>query len=365
MTPVQTGRRFSLTTPLGDNALLLDSLSGAEALSQLFQFDLSLLSKDEAIDFDSIIGQNVTLTVLQSDGAERHWNGIVNHFSQGQRERHLTRYRATVVPWLWLLTRTADCRIFQQKKVPDIIKQIFSDLGFADFELRLEGSFVEREYCVQYRETDFNFVSRLMEEEGIYYFFTHEKDKHTLVLTNDPSGHKPCPAQQEQGLAKFRFMPNAGQRREEDTVSLWNQHQEIRPESYSLTDFNFETPSTSLMVSMPGRKKYDVYDYPGEYRKRGEGDSLAKIRMQEQSGRGVVIRGESDCRAFNAGFTFELTGHYRPDCDKQYVLTAVQHTATQGDFESGADGDAGMSYRNAFECIPYTTPFRPVRVTPS
>ncbi len=365
MTAVQTGRRFSVATSLGDDKLLLDSLSGSEALSQLFQFDVNLLSEDSAIDFDAVVGKPLAITGLLSDGSARYWHGIVSHFSQGQRDGLMTRYRANVVPWLWLLTRTADCRIFQKKKAPDIIVQIFKDLGLADYELRLYGSFNEREYCVQYRETDFNFVSRLMEEEGIYYYFRHEKSKHMLVLTNDPSGHDPCPSPQSQGTAKFRFIPNRGQRREEDSIHEWTKVQELRPESYSLTDYNFETPSTSLLVSMPGRKPFDVYDFPGEYRKRAEGDALAKVRMEEQKARGVVVQGLGDCRAFTTGFTFELTDHYRPEFNKKYLITAVRHVATQGGYaSSSAGGDSEATYRNSFECTPFSIPFRPARVTP-
>lgn len=363
MNLVQAGRRLTINTPLGPDALLVDSLVGVEALSQPFQFDVQLLSPDEAVRFDSIVGKGITLTLIQADGSERYWNGVVSRFSQGPRERLVTRYYATVVPWLWLLTRTADCRIFQKKKVPDILEQIFTDLGFKksdDFEMRLYGSFVERDYCVQYRETDFNFVSRLMEEEGIYYFFSHEQNKHTLILTNDPAGHKPCPAQ-----SKFRFIPNPGQNRPEDSITEWTKIQEFRPESYSVTDYNFETPSSSLAVSVPGRKKFDIYDYPGEYLKRDEGDSVARVRMQEQSSRGVVIQGSSDCRAFTSGFSFELTDHYRQEFNGQYVLTGVRHSANQGGYGATSNGaGADISYTNSFECIPASVTYRPQRVTP-
>jgi len=360
---VQTGRRLTISTPLGDDRLLLNALSGVEGISQLFQFEAELLSEDDAVRFDAIVGQKVSVTIEQADGSERYWNGYVSRFSQGSRDRKLTSYRAAIVPWLWFLSRTADCRIFQKKKAPDIIQQIFRDLGFQDFELRLYGSFVEREYCVQYRETDFNFVSRLMEEEGIYYFFVHEKDKHTLILANDPSAHQPCG-----GQSKVRFVPVSGGKRNQDTIEEWQPAQEFRPVSYSLTDYNFETPSASLAVSVPGRKAYDIYDYPGEYGKRNDGDALARIRMQEQAARGLVIHGASDCRQFTTGHTFELTDHYRADMNKGYLLTAVRHIVTQGGYETVGSGDGAggleFSYRNTFECIPDSVPFRPPRVTP-
>ena len=138
-----------------------------------FSFELELLSeKDPAIDFNAIVGKNVTVKVKHPDG-NRFFNGIVSRFSQGAGEPSFASYRAEIVPWLWMLTQTADCRIFQNKTVPDIIQKIFKDLGFTDFKLNLAGRFQPREYCVQYRETDFNFVCRLMEQYGIFYFFEH------------------------------------------------------------------------------------------------------------------------------------------------------------------------------------------------
>ena len=198
----QINRRIAISTPLGENELLLKAFTGAEAISQLFHFDLDLLSENDSIKFQDVVGKNVTLRIFDADHAERHWNGFVSRFSQGSQNRRLTNYRAEVVPWLWFLTRTADCRIFQHKNVPDIIKKIFDDLGFKDYDFRLYGSFAERDYCVQYRETDFNFVSRLMEEEGIFYFFKHEDKKHVLVLANDKAAHDPCPGQ---ATARYDF----------------------------------------------------------------------------------------------------------------------------------------------------------------
>src|SRR5215831_1280277 len=195
MATTQATHRIAISTPLGKDVLLLRGFSGSEAISQPFHFDLDLLSEKDSIKFQDVVGKNVTLHITMADGSQRHWNGFISRFSQGPQEKHLTAYHAQMVPWLWFLTRTADCRIFQNQTVPDIIQKIFTDLKFQDFELRLYGSYAPREYCVQYRETDFDFVSRLMEEEGICYYFKHEDGKHILVLANDPAGHDPCPKQ--------------------------------------------------------------------------------------------------------------------------------------------------------------------------
>src|SRR5215831_18562386 len=200
----QEKKLIAIDTPLGEDVLLLRGFHGSEAISRLFQFELDLLSESRSISFDDVVGKNVTLRISLADGSNRYWNGFICRFAQGSRERGLTLYHAVMVPWLWFLTRTADCRIFQNKKAPDIIKQIFKDLGFSDFKLQLYGDFVEREYCVQYRETDVNFVSRLMEEEGIFCFFEHEHGKHTLVLANDPAAHKECP---KQSSARYASQP--------------------------------------------------------------------------------------------------------------------------------------------------------------
>jgi len=190
-TYTQDERRIAIETPLGKDALLLKSFKGTEEMSRLFHFELDMLSTRNTIAAKDIVGKNVSFYIEYADGTPRHFNGIVNRFAASGRGDRLNMYSAEVVPWLWLLTRTADCRIFQDKTVPDIIKQIFSDLGMNDFsDSELKGNYEPWEYCVQYRETDFNFVSRLMEHVGIFYYFKHEKGKHTLVLADQKGAYK-------------------------------------------------------------------------------------------------------------------------------------------------------------------------------
>jgi type VI secretion system secreted protein VgrG len=362
MTFTQVNRQIAISTPLGEDVLLLRAFHGFEAVSRLFSFEVELLSQDDSISFDDLVGQRVDLRVELADSSSRYFDGFVSRFSQAGRDTNLCVYHATIVPWLWFLTRTADCRIFQHKKAPDIIRQIFTDLGFSDFSLRLHGDFVERDYCVQYRETDFNFVSRLMEEEGIFYFFEHEEGKHTLVLANDPNAHKPCPNQ-----PTARYELSAGGWQEDDVVLEWRVEQEFRPGAYAATDYNFETPTSNLYSTVNGNGKYEIYDFPGEYRRRAEGDGLVRIRLEEQETPRVVARAASDCRAFSTGYRFELLNHYRGDLNQAYVLTALHHSGAQGvDFLSGGSGgNLELTYRNSFECIPHKTPFRPPRLTPT
>ena len=359
MAYTQTNRRIAISTPLGPDALLLRGFTGSEAISHPFQFELDLLSENDSIKFQDIVGKNVTIRLFDDQGAERHWNGFLTRFSQGSQSDRLTEYRARMEPWLWFLTRKADCRIFQNVAVPEIIRQIFVELGFQDFEFRLYGQFEPRDYCVQYRETDFNFVSRLMEEEGICYFFRHGDGKHTLILANDQAAHDPCDVQ---SVARYDTRPGA--LAYEDTITGWSSQEEFRTGGWSQTDYNFETPGASLAVTVNGRNRYEYYDYPGEYMVRGQGDRLARIRLQEQVADAVACHGEGGCRYFTAGFRFTLQDHYRADQNQEYLLTAIHHAATQGgSYEVSSNGE-DLTYHNSFECVPSSTPFRPARVTP-
>ena len=356
----QATRQIAIDTPLGEDVLLLRSFQGHEELSRLFQFHLDLVSEDSSIKYEDIVGQSVTVRLTLADSSQRYWNGVVSRFVQADQDSKVTVYHATVVPWLWFLDQTTDCRIFQTKSAPDIIKQIFKEYGYNDFALRLYGDFVKRDYCVQYRESDFNFVSRLMEEEGICYFFEHENGKHTLILGNDPAAHKACPNQ-----PTARYEGTAGGWQDDDVILQWYQEQEFRPGVYTVTDYNFETPSTNLLSSVNGSGKWEVYDFPGEYTKRADGDRLAKVRLQEQQTLLSVARGSGDCRAFDVGYKFKLTDHYRDDLNQEYVLTSLHHSGRHNlGYGSGASDSAEPVYENSFECVPATTTIRPPRRTP-
>jgi len=360
MALTQAAREIAIQTPLGDDALLLRAFDGKESLSQLFSFDLDLASENFSVGYDDIVGQNVTISVTLADGSERYWNGWISRFSQWHRDSTAAAYRATMVPWLWFLGLTSDCRIFQNKTVPDLLKQIFQQYGYNDFSFRLYGDFAPRDYCVQYRESDLNFVSRLMEEEGIFYFFEHEKGKHTLVLGNDPSAIKACPDQ-----AKARCQFSAGAWKDDDVILEWTQEQELRPGVYSMTDYNFETPSTSLLSTANGKTKWELYDFPGEYAKRADGDRLARARLEEQQMPELVARGKSDCRAFAVGYKFSLTDHFRDDLNQDYVLTAIHHAGQHEiAYSSSSDLSNEPKYENRFECVPASVPIRPPRRTP-
>jgi len=232
-------------------------------------------------------GKNVTITILRPEADPRFLNGHIARFAQLPIEGHLARYEAEMAPWFWFLSRTADNKIFQEKSVPEIIEQVFGDLGFSDYRFELNRSYQPRTYCVQYRETAANFVSRLMEEEGIYYFFEHENGKHTMVLADHRSIHQSCPEAQ----VRYQHTIGEGALHLESLVYEWRYEQELRTGKYALNDYNFETPSTSLLskidsvIDQGGNKKYEIYDYPGEYLDRGRGDEVVRLRMEEEEAR--------------------------------------------------------------------------------
>lgn len=360
----QAGRLLELTTPLGPDVLLLQDLRGEEGISRLFTFRLHLLSENKAIKYEDIIGQKVTIAIRLS-GKKRCINGHVSRFVQGKMDDRFTHYEAEVVPAFWFLTQTSDCRIFQNKSIPDILKAVLDEKGVAN-KSQLTGSYAPRDYCVQYRESDFVFASRLMEQYGIFYFFEHADSSHTMVLADAPTAHKPCP-----DISKARYEVSAEEGKQwEDTVVEWEATQQMKTGKYSMTDYFFEAPSTNLLVSVPSTVKatksnLDTYEYPGEYTKKDQGEAIAKVRMQEKEASHMVVRGQGFCRSFVSGYSFDLTAHYRNDANQTYVLAELEHEAAVGDTYYTGNEAAEQTYKNRFSCIPKKVPYRPARVTPT
>ena len=362
----QEKRLIAIDSPLGKDALLLQSFSGQEGLSQLFLFSADLLSEHHSISFKDIVGKRVTIKLFHAGSDKRYWNGFVNRFAFVGGDNRFSHYRAEIVPWFWFLTRTADCQIFQQKTIPEIVTKVFQDHGFQDFQDRTQASYVQREYVVQYRETAYNFVSRLMEECGIYYFFEHDENSHKLIFADRPQSHMNCPVQHN---VRFDYTPGVPLL-SEDVVDSWGAEQQLRPGKYALMDYNFQTPNTSLMANVStvaqigGNTKYEMYDYPGIHTNKSEGETLAKVRMQEEEAWHHLITGTGNCRSFASGYKFHLDSHSRQDMNGDFVLTEVTHSASVGDSYSGSGGSSHETYSNHFVCIPLTVPFRPQRLTP-
>jgi type VI secretion system secreted protein VgrG len=364
----QQQRFLSIETPLGPDKVVLRSFSGLEAMSQLYHFDLDLVSQDANLDFGKIIGQNVTIHVQLADPKkERYFHGIISRFAQLPREGRLAHYRAEMVPRLWMLTRATDCALYQNLSVLEIVEQVLKKNGVTDFETSVSGRYDKWEYCVQYRETACNFVMRLLEQEGLFFFFRHEKQKHVMVIADSPSAHKPSP---EQPKVRYEAWTGSGYKRAEDGITGWRFEQEFRPGKYTIRDFNFEMPGTDLLatcdtqIQQGGNTAFEIYDYPGEYENKNQGETQAKLRMEEEELEHTIISGESDCRVFSPGNKFELIGHDRRDQNGAYVLTSVTHHAQQGGLYSGVGSPEEARYQNTFACIPFAIPFRPLRRTP-
>jgi len=363
----QDHRLIAVDTPLGKDVLLLQELTGIEAISSLFSYELNLLAyENDSIVFKDIVGQKVTITLSLPDGTPRYINGYVSRFTQGGTDARLfTHYHAQVVPWLWFLTRQADCRIFQNLAVPDIISQVFNLFDFKDFRLSLKGSYPQLEYCVQYRETSFNFVSRLMEEFGIFYYFDHSTEgKHTMVLADQSSTLPACPS------SPVSYDTQVGGLEDPEVISNWHVGQEVRTGKYTVTDYNFITPSTSLLANDPtvvdlsASHPLELFDYPGLHTNKDQGDTVAKVRMQEEEAGYMVVSGEGNCRGLMSGYSFELKNHYRGDQNTNYVVTEVRHFASAGQSYTTAGTLGAETYSNHLTCIPASVTYRPPRITP-
>jgi len=352
----QAGRHIRVNTNLGEDKLFLESFEGEERVSDLFRFELGVLTDDPAFSMDSLLNKPVVVSMNLHDDTDRNFHGIINHIDEVEtRVDGHSLYRATMVPWTWLLTLFNDCRIFQNKSVPDIVEQVFRDRGFTDFANRLNGSYSPREYTVQYRETDFNFISRLLEEEGIFYFFEHTVDKHTLVMADQPSAFVDCPSQ-----STAAYDTTAGLWQDVDVVLGLRRTRQIRVGKVTENDYDFKKPRTSIDADLDSARKGEFYEYPGKYTQRDEGSRYARIRLEEQEVRLLTITADTNCRAFCPGFKFTLTGYYRDEANIAYNLLAIQHRAANNTYIS-ADHEDAFTYRNTLEAIPASIPYHPPR----
>ena len=271
---------------------------------------------------------------------KRYINGVVSRISiDGCNDRQIV-YRATLRPWFWLLTRTNNCRIFQELTVPDIIKEVFGGHGFSDFEDRLIGGYRTWEYCVQYRESDFNFISRLMEQEGIYYFFEHVDGKHTLVMADAPSAHEANPGYETVPY----FPPDEYSRRTRDHLQRWSAAKQIQTGAYALTDYDFKVPqkelaSKSEVTRDHNSSEFEVFDYPGEYIESSEGEHYAKARIQEIQVQHEILQGEGDAAGLSAGAMFELTDFPREDQNRKYLILKAHYSVSSSGLVGGQEGE--------------------------
>lgn len=350
-------RKIGVTTPLGAEQLTIRSATIVERLGQPFEMNVELLSANENLDLDSVLGKEICVSVGLDDGSARYFHALIVGFSQEEGVRNYASYRIEAAPWLWFLGRTADCRIFQHKSAPDIIKEIFREHGFTDFKDSLTKNYRTRDYCVQYRESDLNFVQRLMEEEGIYYYFTHAENSHTLVMVDACSGHQ-CAAGYE--TIEY-FPPSENVSREADHVSRWHVTRSVQSGKYVVTDYDFTKPRASLKTQYAIPRKfpksdYEVFDYPGRYSLTSDGDHYVRTRLESLQAQHEGMRAESNARQQSCGVLFSLKGFPRKDQNKQYLVTRATHSIHAGNYESGTE--AADDYTCHFDVIDAKEPYR-------
>ncbi len=388
----QSNRLMKVTTPLGPNVLLATEFRGHEAISELFRFEVDLIaSRFIPIPFENILGQPITVEIALPNGTERRFSGIVSRFSQGSRDDTFTHFKAEVVPKFWLLKKQAQSRIFQHKTIPEILETVLESL---DVSFEFSVAYEPRDYCVQYRETDFAFASRLMEEEGISYCFQHSDEGHQMLVWDSSLQLPDVPGP---SIVVFDDLDEG--LRDDARVSNWQKSQEVSSTEFSLWDHCFELPDQNLEARQvivetveagtvthklsSEDETREVYDFPGAFAQRfdgvesGGGDRAAdltkifednkrtvKLRMEEEAAQSIQINGESNCVQLTPGHKFALIKHF--NADGQYVLTGVEHVARLAtEYRSGGGEDTPeLEYENSFTCIPQTIPYRPRRLAP-
>jgi type VI secretion system secreted protein VgrG len=358
-------RVMEITTPLGADVLLFHGMHAREELSRLFEFQLNLLSMKNDIAADDILGKNVTVKLALPDDSTRHFNGYVTRFSAGGKSGRYSRYTAVVRPWLWYLTRTSDCRIFQDMDVPTILKAVFDDHpDVADVKFELTGAYRKWTYCVQYRETDFNFISRLMEHEGIYYYFRHTDGKNTLVCTDSTAKHTPTPLYKEISF----IAPDDLARPELEHISSWSFSREVQPGVYVHDDYDLERPSVELktrkeLARTYSPSKYEMYDYPGHYIQTADGSQYAGVRIDELGTQFEGCYGSSNARGICVGSLFTLADCPRGDQNREHLVLSSSYDMEFSDYEALPRGE-GTRCSCSFVAMPTSQQFRPRRITP-
>ena len=355
-------RALNVTTPLGPDALRFDGLQGREALSQLFDFQLTLKSDEKGLSADDLLGRPITVDLELDGGGRRHLNGQCTHFRSAGRRGKQHLYIANLRPWLWYATRRSDYRIFQGQTTPEIVKEV---LGFYPFPTKwlLSRSYRKWTYCVQYRETDLNFVQRLLEHEGIWFWFDHAAGEHTLVLTDDIGLASPYP-----GYATIPFYPHDHTVPDKDHLHGWAAGGNVQSGKYSARDYNFVMPSADLTTqrkqpaSHP-HASYDIFDYPGSYPTLGEGDPYARVRLEELQSGHKRSHGQGRARGLAPGRLFTLEKHAVAPYNREYLVVAAEYDFSDNDYEAN-DGSSEHQLTIAAEFHPTDQPYRPQRITP-
>ncbi|SNS92569.1 MULTISPECIES: type VI secretion system Vgr family protein [unclassified Azospirillum] len=366
----QVYRDISVLSSLGEDVLLFRRMSGHEELGGLFLYHIDVLTMLSSVDFDAVLGREMSVRVT-SGSSVRYFHGLVSRFTHLGSEGRYGLYRAEVRPWLWFLTRNRDSRIFQGETVPEIVKKVLRGRGFTDLSDRLSGTYLPWEYCVQYQESDYAFISRLLEHEGIYYYFSHENGRHVLVLADGAASHDPLSPS-----SQVRFQPEKRQRERLRVVTGWTLSREVTAGTHIVDDYDFENPRAQLRtpLSMPHAHEMsgmEVYEYPSNMAyqpsgRRGENAMpYARVRLEAQQGLHETILAESNVTGLAAGMLFRLTHHPISSQNREYLVTQTSIEMVSDAYEGGGGGDGEQdTYLCRIALVPGTVPFRTPRRTP-
>jgi type VI secretion system secreted protein VgrG len=360
----QHRRLIKLVTPLkGEQELLLDAFIGSEAISELFIFELNLLSQSAHIELKTLIGKPAQIQIELADGGTRFLDGCISRFSLLGSDGGLASYSATLSPWMWYLSRRQDSRIFQEQTVEEIIRAVLAEYGTVPrFEFRLLKPLKTHSYVTQYFETDLNFVLRLLEGEGLFFFFEHSAEGHCLVVMDYSGNLSSLP---DQPTIRYH---SASVTETADAITQWSAHRQLMPGSISIQTFDYKQPGNPLIVSMNNLNEqgdvhsHEIYEHTHAYSHRNydDGEELLRRRIEAIELRGKVFKGESNCRSMLPGYTFELTQHFDHGSgsteDRQFLLLRVEHQGRNNYFSTGT-----ADYSNGFTCIRSKIPFRPER----
>jgi len=359
-------RIVSVSSPLPKDKLVFHRLVGTEELGRLFEYEVELYRpyEDGPVDSSELLGKGMTVELETESGGTRYFNGIVAQFKHtGGVINRFISYRVVLRPWVWLLTLSSDCRIFQDQSVVDIIRTVFSDYAFAEVQYELMGSYETLDYCVQYRESDFNFISRLMEHNGVFYYFKHENNKHTLVIADNNS------FQSISGYEEIPYFPPENEaRRERDHISEWVSEYKVSSGKFELDDFDFEAPSSDLTTKSMNTGKhlhddYEVYDYPGKYVDTGAGTNLTDSRVDEAQTGYSDVHGSADAMGLQVGMEFKFTDFYIEEQNTKHYIGSASFVIENDEIVS-TDSDSAQVFKCQFTAINSKQNFAPARTTP-
>jgi type VI secretion system secreted protein VgrG len=365
MTITQDKHIGELITPLGKDVLVLQKFDGTEGLGELFQFTVDALSEKENIDFDKALGQSCTIKLKTYQDKTRIFDGILTQAQWIEKVEDYYHYRLVLRPWFVLLGHRADCRIFLDKNVKDIIKDVFTKAGFGDYEFKTTADYDTIPYCVQYRETDLAFCSRLMERYGIYYFFKHAEGKHTLVVADSPSSHEA-----NSDAPKLPYSPLGVRELDmEQRLGAWTSQRRFCTGKVQFNDYDYLKPPKKLLAPSEASEKYahsklEVYDYPGKYDEQNKGEKLSKFHLQAEQCFDHRRLVDGDAPSLFSGSLVTVEKHPTSSENREYLVVHCNHSYGTQQYRVAAGQVPAEIYRGVYELLPSEVPFRMLPQTP-